>query len=331
MAGGGSGATGGGTNESGATAAGAVTIGGDTSSPEGGSTIAGGLPNGGAAQDAPDPCDAGDPAACLEAVTGVLDEAGNSLQSSWFVTPCMLIRGDYCGWGSLCLNDNHVQDYATWGGRARERFPIGGVKGHRYKVTFNFNAVAVARVYGGGVRDEQKAIERSETQVYDSFYRDGAPDHSPGAFGGDEWQLTVLDDAGREDRHYYMNSFPSADGNVSFEGSSYTFLVSYTKSIVVVGGGVVELLTHDPNCNAPRNCIWEGLSYDKCLAERNLPNEDPNTSLPAQYPHPVTDKPVLTASLFESGVVSQPLVAPAGHLTVTAVERTEELPTKDYP
>jgi hypothetical protein len=130
-------------------------------------------------------------------------------------------------------------------------------------------------------------------------------------------------------RHYYMNSFPDAI-NSGWE-SHRTFLINYTKSIVIVGGGKITYLVQDSNCHAIDNCGAGNVPDDVCPAPRTIPNE-PTAMLPAMYKDPADGKVKATASLNElsNGSVAQPWHSQAGHLTITKIEETADPVTMDY-
>ena len=275
-------------------------------------------PNGGAA---PDPVNSTCDAACLASVASQKSDFGMAWQSSWFLTGCEKKQGIDCVTVPTCPHQGTTA-FEDRGAVTEETFPIGGVKGQHYKVTFTFNGLASAKEYTDGTRDQGDAVPANpESATWDSFYRDGSPVPS----NYDSWKLSVLDEAGKELRHYYMNSSPVGRGYESHR----TFLLSYTKSIVVVGGGKVTHRIQDSNCHSIDNC-GPGNVDDVCFAPRSLPNE-PDVPVPAMYQDPADHQLKPTTELSElNPTLSQPWHSQLGHLTITSVEVTTDPVTKDY-
>ncbi len=304
-----------GTGMTGRTATGGT---GTNSEPGGSSAEAG-------AASTPQACDA----ACLDSVASMKSDFGIAWQSSWFLMGCKALPGHDCVNAAICPSVDAPR-FDDRGISTLETFPIGGVPGQRYKVTFTFNAVMSAKDYVGGKRDQGDNVPSSvDVTPLDGFYRDGhAVGTSPtGALNGyDSWRLSVLDEMGVELRHYFMNSLPPGRGYESHR----TFLLSYTKSIVVVGGGKVTHLVHGPNCRSIDNCGLYQLEPEGC-APRNIPNEPAATVLPATYLDAEDQqlKPTNVLSVFNPEA-TQPWRSNLGHLTVTAVEATDDPVTQDY-
>ncbi len=255
-------------------------------------------------------------------MTGALSDAGTPFRSSWFIVGCADRQGHDCVNVAQCpVVPNPVENFARQGITSRETFPIGGIKGHRYKVTFIFNAIASAKEYDGGSRDYQGPALLTDHQIQSTFHRDGEPHPS----NYSSWRLAVFDADGKEARHYFMNSFEAGFG---FE-SHRTFPITYNRSIVVIGGGTIVFSVHEPNCHAIVNWGF-GNVPDDVIQPRIIPNEPETVALPQLYPHPVSGQAVPTASLMEDGKASQPFMGELGHLTVLAVERTEEPATRDF-
>jgi hypothetical protein len=272
----------------------------------------------------PDPVNTPCDAACLDSVASQNGDFGMPWQSSWFLMGCKDKQGHDCISMPTCPNPD-APAFEDKGAITLQTFPIGGVKGQHYKVTFKFNAIASAKEYTGGTRDQGTAVPPdAENVVWDSFYRDG----SAVASNYDSWQLSVFDESGKEQRHYFMNSCPPGLG---FERHS-TFLLGFTKSIVVVGGGKVTHRIQDLNCRSVDNC-GNGSHSDEgiCSGARTLPNE-PDIPPPAMYQDPADHQLKPTLELSEVNfTLSQPWHSQLGHLTITKVEVTTDPLTQDYP
>ncbi len=251
--------------------------------------------------------------AALKQVVSKPSNFGRSWDSSWFLTGCKEKDGAYCR--------AVVGTCPSGGTHTLETFPIGGIPGQHYKVTFQFNALAEAKQYMGGVYDAGRS-PNNPGEIWDSFHRDGTPLPS----GYNAWQLSVYDDKGRLGRNYYMNSFPGPGWE-----SNRMFLLSFKKWIVIVGGGKITHLVEDSDCKSVNNCGAGSVPDDVCPEPRRLPGNDANTLLPAQYQDPADGmlKPTLELSPTSQNL-EQPWHSQLGHLTVTKVEPTDDPVTMDY-
>jgi hypothetical protein len=269
------------------------------------------------------------PAVTVDGILSGASDFGNAgWKDSWWVTGCNVKAGHDC----ITVPDAqcHSTDDAAGGSEGKgartiEKFPVGGVAGQHYKVTFSFNAVTEAKKYDGGKRDVTGVAADVESGISDTFYRDG---NSP-ASNYNVIKMTVFDDKNMPVRHFYMNSFP----DTSYE-SHRTFLASYKKVIVIVGGGHVEHLVQDSNCHAIDNCGAGNVSDTECNGARSLPGGDNALMLPAKYKDP-KDGTLKNTPLVAPGIpgasLAQPWHAQAGHLKVTAIEATNDPVTMDYP
>jgi hypothetical protein len=298
-------------------AAGGVAVGGMS----GGSTDASASGQTGSA------CDA----ACFASVAEQKSNFGMPWKSSWFLEGCKQVVGNECINIETCPNQGTTA-FEDRGARTLETFPIGGTSGQHYKVTFTFNAAASAKVYDGGSRDAGTLVPpdvNNPATWVDAFYRDGAP--VPNNY--EVWKLSVFDENGAEARHYYMNSFPPPvlDGPPNVLPIYYEahrlYSLSYTKSIVVIGGGKVTYLVQDSNCHTAVNCQ---MNLDPTCTIRWLPNE-PNELVPPMYEDPADGmlKPTIELLGFNPTLM-QPWKASLGHLTINKVEVTDDPVTQNY-
>jgi hypothetical protein len=322
---GGTPSAGGSTGASGTSTGGSATGGSGTGGSATGGSGTGGSATGGSAGAGGG---TGDPVTVEGILSGASDFGNAGWKDSWWVTGCNVKAGHDC----ITVPDAqcHSSDDAAGGtegkgARTIEKFPVGGVAGQHYKVTFSFNAVTEAKKYDGGTRDVPGVAADVESGVSDTFYRDG---NSP-ASNYNVIKLTVFDDKNMPVRHFYMNSFPET----SYE-SHRTFLASYKKVIVIVGGGHIEHLVQDSNCHAIDNCGPGNVPDDSCNGPRNLPGGDGTLMLPAKYKDP-KDGTVKNTPLVAPGIpgasLAQPWHAQAGHLKVTAIEATTDPVTMNYP
>src|SRR5258708_23712240 len=127
-------------------------------------------------------------------------------------------------------------------------------------------------------------------------------------------RMRVLDPARKELARYYMNAYASD----SYAESHRTFLVSYSHTIDVPGGGFIELHSDDADCHTVDNC--GAGSFEDCYG-RMIPNE-PNVQLPALYNDaawPTQPHVVPLAQLNSVNGAMQPWHAQISHLVVRNV------------
>ena len=119
-----------------------------------------------------------------------------------------------------------------------------------YNLTFTVNGVAEAKYYTGGMRDAGTGVVANAQGPAgtDTFYRGGTPVAQEFY---NVYKLVVRNPGGAELNHYYLNSFPQT--TTPYEDHE-TFLLHYTKTIPVPGGGTVDLFMGDSNCHAVDNC-----------------------------------------------------------------------------
>jgi hypothetical protein len=248
--------------------------------------------------------------------SGLIDDGSDYGNAGWkdsfFVVGCQMKNGPYC---------ENLAPCPANGINAVERYPIGGVQGQHYKVTFSFHAITAPKVYASGRRDQAGLASDYQTGLSDSFYRDGVPTNS----NAESWKLSVFDDKNLEARHFYLNSVPAG------AEAPLTFLASFTKTIVIVGGGHIEHTIYQPDCRTIDNCGAGELLDAACNAPRLIPNEPATTLLPPHMRDPASQLVVATptTSAFSQGL-SQPWRAQWGHLQVTAIEATIDPVTVDY-
>jgi hypothetical protein len=247
---------------------------------------------------------------------------GFFLKDSWFITGCAQKAGHDCmGLTPTC--PQAAVDFEDKGYTSTETFRLGGNVGRTYAVSFKFNGVTEGKFYQGGSwanpsvdvatpgGPEPKVDEFGVAN--DTFYIGGTAVPS----NYNSLRMRVLDPAKKEIARYYMNAYPGNSGAESHR----TFLISYSHTIDVMGGGFVEFHIGDANCHAIDNCGPGNVSDTSCDAARSIPNEA-NVTLPAMYndytapmqPHlvPLSQLNVITGA-------KQPWHAQISHFTVWRV------------
>jgi hypothetical protein len=276
-----------------------------------------------------------DKVACIDEVASAPSNFGNGgWKDSWWVTGCYKkVQHDcYLMEDAECGAKNDAK-YGTEGVGARtvESWKLGGEPGQKYKVSFQFDAVTEAKRYQGGTRDVASVVGDPHTNTpLDMFYRGGT---SPST-NYNVVKLTVFDQNAMPVMNYCMNAAP-AEGDLGQWENHYTFLASYKKSIVVIGGGKVEHLVQDKNCHAIDNCGPNLLNGSTCAAERRLPGASANVSLPAKYQDPrdgtIKNTQDLAADPYPRQMPSQPWHSQSGHLKIIAIEKTNDPVDMKYP
>jgi hypothetical protein len=265
---------------------------------------------------------------CIDEVASAPSSFGNpGWKDSWWVTgcykkqqhDCLLMEDSECG----AKNDPNGGNEGV-GARTRETWKLGGEPGQKYKVSFQFNAVTEAKRYTGGKRDVDNVAGDPHTNTpHDLFYRGGT---SPST-NYNVVKLTVFDENDKPVYNYYMNAAPDG-GDLGVWENHYTFLASYKKSIVVIGGGKIEHLVQDKNCHAIDNCGPNLLNGAGCAAERKLPGDSANLTLPPKYQDPrdgmIKNTQDLAAGPYPRQAPTQAWHSQAGHLKILSIEKTTE-------
>jgi hypothetical protein len=286
MTGAGGGMTTGGGN-GGATNAGGDNAGG------GGAGVGGSGGTGGAAMGN---CTTANTAGCIDEIAGKMkSNIGFFLKDSWFMSGCDQKAGHDCITTPNCPNPANAP-FEDKGAVTNEKFPIGGEAGKTYAMTFKFNGVSEGKFYNfvangavpmgtNGVWADPASDPAVGKSGFQPAVQEAAVANDTFFIGGSAVQsnynvmrVRVLDSAGMEKGRYYMNGYPQSSGAESHR----TFLLSYSHTIDVIGGGSVEFHIEDSNCHAIDNCGVGNVSDTVCDAARYIPNEM-NATLPAQY------------------------------------------------
>jgi hypothetical protein len=286
--------TGGTTATGGTTGAGGTTA---TGGAGGGSTGTGGAGVGGSG------------AVSVKDIAGVPNQYGESLMSSLILMPCYQQSAQDCYTtpGGVCPSTTNVP-FESQGLVQTESFTLGGTAGVKYNMTFTVNGVVEAKYYMGGTRDAGNGVvaDAQGTAGTDTFYRGGSPvavEHY------NIYKLIVRNPDKSELAHYYLNSFPQT--STAYENHQ-TFLIHYSKTIPVPGGGSVDLYVSDSNCHAVDNC-GPGVYANTCTASRMIP--EPNFTLPATY----MGKNVTDLNVVTHADSTKPWHSQLIHITVTGV------------
>ena len=185
------------------------------------------------------------------------------------------IAGAFDGWMFLVPCSGGVSGYdcanvGCVGGNVTKtmQFPIGGMPGVVYDMTFHLRGVVEGYLYDGGTRDSGAMPQMQTTAGNDLFHQDGMP-LAMGASGYDynTMQLEVTPAISGQDNKYFLNSIPITP----LDPSAYhlTFIIDYTKTIKVTGGGMMTFTSFDSNCRLIMNCATS--STNMCADHWTVP------------------------------------------------------------
>ena len=148
------------------------------------------------------------------------------------------------------------------------QFPIGGVAGQVYDMTFHLRGVVEAYLYNGGTRDSGTTMQTQTTAGNDLFHR-GGMQLATGQSGYDynTMQLEVTPAVSGQENKYFLNSIPITPLDPS--AFHLTFIIDYTKTIKVTGGGMVTFSSFDSNCRLIMNC--ETSASNQCANHWTVP------------------------------------------------------------
>jgi hypothetical protein len=126
--------------------------------------------------------------------------------------------------------------------------PIGGTPGAQYQATIHFYGIVEPKVYGSNVTREAGPTRPSDlaTGASPAPWATAAPGASFVASDYGTYEIHVLDQNNTEQAQYFLNS-DTQEGH-------WTYVLDFTKTITVIGGGTVRLRVYDRNCRIIKNC-----------------------------------------------------------------------------
>lgn len=138
---------------------------------------------------------------------------------------------------------------------------VKGTAGQKYTVTIQVAGVVGTRCYMGGMAASTASIKDSDYNNW--WYAGGTPYNSTGWWN--TYELHVSPSTGDASKDVYY--FNSASNNLASGGDcerEATYLVKYSASFKVVGGGTMVFRIHDNNCKAQQNCGSDTNGNDTC-------------------------------------------------------------------
>jgi hypothetical protein len=168
-----------------------------------------------------------------------------------------------------------------------KQFAIGGMAGQVYDMTFHIWGVVEGYRYDGGTRDQGTTMQMQVETGNDLFHR-GGMQLAMGSSGYDynTMQLDVAPAVSNEANTYFFNSVPVPLTDAS--AAHLTFVIDYTKTIKITGGGLLTFKSFDSNCRLVMNC--EKSSTNMCASHWTVPGIASATpSPPATFMQPYTN------------------------------------------
>jgi hypothetical protein len=126
--------------------------------------------------------------------------------------------------------------------------PIGGTPGQIYQASMHFYGVMEPKNYGNNMGREAGGtkINAGAAPATPLPWHVFPPGMSYLGSNYNTYEIHVMDENMEEVGQYFLNS-DTGDGH-------YTFVISYPKTIPIVGGGMVRLKIFDANCRMIKNC-----------------------------------------------------------------------------
>jgi hypothetical protein len=155
---------------------------------------------------------------------------------------------------------------------------VGGDAGTRYTINFEVRGILGTRCYTGGTF--ASAAVPDANSFNNTWYVGGTQ-------AGDSWWNTYeihvdppVDNAANV---YYLNAFPQSPDMCMIES---TYMIKYTASFAVLGGGTISFVLHDSNCMAQQNC-GPDVNATTCDVPRTIDLSD--MSPPGTFTQPPTN------------------------------------------
>jgi hypothetical protein len=179
--------------------------------------------------------------------------------------------------GSTCPSST---TYANRGIIRTVTVPVKGTAGVQYTINFEVRGVAGTRCYTGGT--PASTATPSATGPNNGWYVGGT---QAGDSIWNTYELHVNPPVTGAANVYYFNSFPSSPDWCQKEA---TYQMQYTASFKVMGGGSLQFVIHDSNCQAQMNCGGNDTSTT-CDAPRTVDLSGLTPPPPSTFHQPPTN------------------------------------------
>jgi len=128
-------------------------------------------------------------------------------------------------------------------------FMVKGTAGQAYTINIDVRGVIGTRCYTGGMRASSAAISDDGTNNW--WYVGGSYANPTGWWNTYELHVTPSTGDASGDVYYFNGSGVQGGNDCEREA---TYLVKYTASFKVKGGGSMKFTIHDQNCKGQQNC-----------------------------------------------------------------------------
>jgi hypothetical protein len=164
-------------------------------------------------------------------------------------------------------------------------FNVGGESGKKYTVNIEVRGVAGTRCYTGGTRASTAAPKEDDYNNW--WYAGGQYANATGWWN--TYELRVSPSTGEPSKDvYFFNGSDASGGNYCEREASY--LVGYTASFKVMGGGTMQFRIHDQNCKALQNC-GKDIDPNTTCAPRKVDLSNFSVQPPASSPASPANQP----------------------------------------
>jgi hypothetical protein len=174
--------------------------------------------------------------------------------------------GNFDPGGHNCWTDSQSTTCPPGGINIDKTFTVKGTSGQLYTVNIEVRGVIGTRCYQGGTRPSTDTTTIQDSGYNAWWYAGGTPYNATAGLWN-TYELHVSPSTGDASKDvYYFNSSSSTltgGGDCEREGS---YLVKYTASFKVLGGGSLLFRVHDNNCKAQQNCGPDVVQTDPCAA-----------------------------------------------------------------
>lgn len=139
----------------------------------------------------------------------------------------------------------------TWlqkGATKKKTLNVKGVTGQKYTINFEVRGVVGTRCYTGGKAGPGWTTSPSSSGPNNTWYIGGMQ------YNDSIWntyEIDVKPAVPNEANVYFANAFPMSPDWCQKEAS---YEVGFKASFAVLGGGTIDFVIHDANCQAQQNC-----------------------------------------------------------------------------
>jgi hypothetical protein len=179
---------------------------------------------------------------------------------------------------TTCPNAN-ATDWNQRGAIRNVTHTVGGTSGTKYTINFEVRGVLGTKCYQGGTPASTTLISDVEGSTGNNgWYVGGTPIESL----WNTYEIHVSPAVTGAANVYYLNAFPNNSGYCE---KHETFVMKYTASFPVLGGGTITLTIHDSNCLGQQNCGAPD-SQPTCASPRSVDLTGMSPAPPSTFSQP---------------------------------------------